>query len=392
MNVVAGINPSIQITGVSVRMATEDDASLPVYDNTKLQAVNTCPTWGVLRYGMHKVFSANGRAMALEAGSAMHEVFAAVRLWQLWKYDLPTEYDYHHHELSASNLNDPMPELTTVRAAPPRLVQYHGERLFGKERFGYMLEEVQKGEDERTQYLNFCLQALYSSGFYDDPHDTRRTMSNLEEAAIMYCDRWDFVRHPIWIRDISDPESDVGIEIAFDVVISYTFSDGSERSYRFAGKLDGLHVRDQDLVVGENKTGARLDEAWIQSFEMSSQVTGYCLAASVFAQRPIDRAIIWGVAIPLPKAYDSGLTRTHVQRPSYMFERWFSWFLHSVQMYEAFENNPIDAPKYTHSCNRYFRPCAYIPFCTVDDEEQRLIITEMVDDEWSPLHDAKATG
>lgn len=381
MNVVAGINPSIQITGVSVRMATEDDASLPVYDNTKLQAVNTCPTWGVLRYGMHKVFSANGRAMALEAGSAMHEVFAAVRLWQLWKYDLP---ECKESVLGGWAFGD-------GRYVHP-LVVYHGFRLFGKERFGYMLEEVQKGEDERTQYLNFCLQALYSSGFYDDPHDTRRTMSNLEEAAIMYCDRWDFVRHPIWIRDVSDPESDVGIEIAFDVVITFSFSDGSERSYRFAGKLDGLHRRDDALIVGENKTGARLDEAWIQSFEMSSQITGYCLAASVFAQAPIDRAIIWGVAIPLPKAYDSGLTRTHVQRPSYMFERWFSWFLHSVQMYEAFENNPIDAPKYTHSCNRYFRPCAYIPFCTVDDEEQRLIITEMVDDEWSPLHDAKATG
>jgi hypothetical protein len=54
-------------------------------------------------------------------------------------------------------------------------------------------------------------------------------------------------------------------------------------------------------------------------------------------------------------------------------------------MARQYEGNPYDAPKYTHSCNRYFRPCSFIPFCDADDEEQRTIVREMEDDEWSPL-------
>lgn len=367
-----------KIKSVSVRLATEADSHLDTYDNTKLTAANTCPTWGITTYQMHKAISEGGRAMALEAGSAMHEMFAAVRLWQLWKHDLK-EHD--------------LPFYPDDDKGIPMLVYHHGLRLFGRDRFEGMLEEIREGEDERTNCINFCLQSLYSSGFYDDPFDKRRTMSNLEEAAIMYIDRWDFKRNPIWIRDINDPESDVGIEIAFDLVITFVLHSGEIKEFRFTGKLDGLHIRDTALRVGENKTASRLDDAWRQSFEMSSQITGYALAGSVFTQQPIEKAIVWGLAIPLPKTYDNGgLVVEYVNRPSHMLARWFDWFYHSVSMYEDFRNNPQAAPKYTHSCNRYFRSCALIPFCTADDEEQSLILGEMVHKEWSPLHDTTKSG
>lgn len=357
-----------KVLSVAVRLATEEDAHLPAYDNTKLQAGNTCPTWGVLRYQMHKAFASNSRAMALEAGSAMHEVFAAVRLYQLYRYQLQPI--------------DPALALESL--------DYNGRRLFGDERFEEMFAELNRHEDERDRCMNFCLQALYSSGFYDDPSDRRRTMTNLEEAAILYIDRWDFNRNPIWVRDITDPHTDVGIEIAFDVVITYTFEGGVQRNYRFIGKFDGIHQRDDRIIVGENKTASRADEAWRLSFEMSSQVTGYMLAGSVWTEQPIERAIVWGSVLPVPKAYDNGLVVEHVSRKDYHFARWFDWFLHTVDMYERYHNDPIAAPKYTHSCNRYFRPCSMLAFCTADDEDQKQALDEMVIDEWSPLHDGKA--
>lgn len=355
------------ILNVSVRMATPEDADLDAYDNTKLQAVNTCPTWGILRYQMHRVYSSEGRAMALEAGSAEHEVFAAVRLWQLLHYDMKdsqNRYDLFH---------------------------FHGRRLFG-DKFEAMLDTIKEnGQDERTRCLNFCLQALYSSGFYDDPYDRRRTMSNLEEAAILYIDRWDFTKYPLWIRDRDDPESDVGIEIAFDVVVSFETVGGITYSYRFTGKLDGLHIYNDKMLVSENKTSSRLDEAWRQSFEMSSQVTGYMLAASVFTGQETNNGRVHGLQIPLPKSGDiGGLITEPVSREQYMFARWFDWFLYSVRVYERYREDPISAPKFTHSCNRYFRPCAFIPFCTSDDDEQRTHIEQMDIKEWSPLHDAGA--
>jgi len=140
-----------------------------------------------------------------------------------------------------------------------------------------------------------------------------------------------------------------------------------------------LHHRDSQLVIGENKTASRLDEAWRQSFEMSSQITGYALAGTVFTQEPITKGVVWGVQIPLPKSYDyGGLVVEHVTRESFKTERWFDWFLYTVQQYEAYQNNPHDAPKFTHSCNRYFRPCHMIPFCASDDEEQKQALSEMV--------------
>lgn len=352
-----------KILSISTRMATDEDVHLPTYDNTKLQAIEVCPTWGVVRYQMHKTYQSNNRAMALEAGSAMHEVFAAVRLYQLWKYDAPKEQAC-------------------------AFLEHHGRRLYGEDRFANMRAHLETGEDERTQCLNFCLEALYGSGYYDDPSDKRRTLSNLEEAAILYIERWDFHRHPIWIRDSNDPKSDVGIEVAFDLVITFTYESGRIRQYRFVGKFDGVQWRDDLLNIGENKTASRLDEAWRQAFTMSSQITGYCLAATVWTGVDTSRAVVWGLAIPLPKSYDNGgLVTEHVRRENYQYERWFSWFLHCVDIYEKFENNPTAAPRYTHSCSRYFRPCALIAFCDSDDEEQQLMLDEMIVEEWSPLHE-----
>ena len=357
-NVVSG-----KLLSVTSRLATPEDAHIPAYDNTKLQAGNTCPTWGVLRYQMHKTFAHGGRAMALEAGSAMHEVFAAVRLYQLWKYDANPE------------LRD-------------EFLQFHGKRLFGESRFLNMRTHLTTEEDERTQCINFCLDALYSSGYYDDPSDRRRTLSNLEEAALLYIERWDWNRNPIWIRDQADPTSDVGIEIPFDMVLTFEFEGGIVRRYRFIGKFDGIHWRDGILHIGENKTSSRLDEAWRMSFTMSSQITGYNLSASLWTGEECTRAVVWGLAIPLPKSYDNGgLVTEHVRRDSHHFERWFNWFLHTVDIYERYENNPTAAPRYTHSCNRYFRPCTFIPFCDSDDEDQALMLEEMVTEEWSPLHE-----
>jgi hypothetical protein len=352
-----------KIKSVSVRMATAEDSHLPAYDNTRLVAINTCPTWGILRYQMHKSMSAPGnRQMALEMGSAAHEVFAAVRLWQLKSYQSKDD-----------------------------LADYHGPRLFGATRYAQMLSSVDNREDPRTQSLAFCLSALETSGFYDDPSDRRRTMTNLEEGCIAYIDRWDWNRMPVWIRDEDDTHSDIGIELPFDIVLQFVLEDCRVFSFRFVGKADGLHTRNGELILHENKTASRLDEAWRQSFLLSSQITGYCLALGVFAQGGIEKAEVYGMSIPLPKNYDfGGIVRESVSRHSHHFERWFAWFLHTALLDQQYKDDPFNAPKYTHSCNRYFRPCSMIPFCDSEDEEQQGMVIEMYTDEWSPLHDVAA--
>lgn len=352
-----------------MRLATEADAHLPTYDYSALAAINTCPAWGSMLYGLRKKMPGAGRAMALEVGQACHDVFAAVRLFQL----------YQHQRL-------------------PHTALYHGKRLFGASRWEKLHPFLEAGKNTlHDTCKNLALETLYTSGFHDDPQDKRRTLSNIEEACLAYIDRWDFESNPIWVRDALDPQSDVGIEIPFELVIEFIidqpeYGPSFEKTvkYKFIGKIDGVHVDRNNIRIEENKTASRLNDAWLLEKEMSHQITGYMCAGSVFTGEAVDRAMVHGLSIPLPRSYDfGGIVRAPVRRHPHQFSQFFEWFLHSAQMFERFPD-PATAPKYTHSCNRYFRPCNMIPFCTGDDEEKARIIEEMVHNDWTPL-DAKAT-
>ena len=335
------------------RLATEQDADLETYDHTKLSAVNTCPTWGVLRYQMHKRMPGSGRALALEAGSAMHECFSFIRL------------------VSLIEQHSGRPEFQD------QLWHFHGTRLFGHERLEQIDHQIQDGSDVIDVAKRGSIAVLDTSGFYDDPRDKRRTLSNLEECIYAYINRWNW-QHKIWMRNPDDATSDVGIEIPFDVV-----TEIGDLAFRLTGRIDGIHWNGRnELVVHDNKTASRLNEAWSQSFLLSHQVTGYCVAANVFTQHAVHNAEILGLAIPLPRTYDfGGYIRETVSRHQWHYTRWLDWLVHTINLAREYANNPYDAPTYTHSCNRYFRPCSFIPFCDADPAEQQRIVDEMVYDE-----------
>jgi len=345
----------IEIDKIEFRLATPADAHLPTYDNTKLVAVNVCPTWGIVRYGMHKSLERVTRAMALEAGSAMHEVFAWVRL-------------------------------CTLARADAGAFGFHMQRLFG-DRSHTILNDIPNRDVLSIDGVKSgAISVLNTCGFYDDPRDKRRTLSNLEECALAYIDRWRWDQ-PVWQRDHRDITSDIGVEIPFDIVVDALTADGNTKTFRFTGKIDGIHTHHDGLHVHENKTAARLNDAWHMSFHTSSQVTGYCVAASVYSVASVRHADVLGLSVPMPRSYEfGGYLRDTYTRRNHHFQRWAEWALHSIQVYEDFADNPYDAPMYTHSCNRYYRPCSLIPFCDSDSEEQHVAIGEMTHIEWSPLH------
>lgn len=363
-NSVGSINYSAPFAPqLTLHPATEADAHLDEWDYTRLSAFAMCPTWMIVRYGLSKTMSNSDREMALEAGTACHDVFAAVRLLDAFEHNVITEGQF----------------------------AFHGARLFGAERFGRALAayEAALAEDERTQHLNFGLDILDSTGFYDSPFDRRRTMANIEEACIWYIDRWPWGKNPVWVRGSGDND-DIGVEIGFNYVVEHNIPGAP--AFRFVGRLDGLHVRSGSLVLGENKTASRLDEAWCMSFEMSHQVTGYCIAASEFTGQAVTRADVVGLALPLPKSGGDfgGLTTEKVKRNAEAFERWARWVAHVIEQYYRYRDDPISAPKFTHSCSRYFRPCSMIPFCAAPDDEKQQILDEMTVKTWSPLDSSKA--
>lgn len=351
---------------IRIPTPSDDLDNLHAFDFTKLSAVNTCPTWGIVRYGHHKVFNTSSRAMALEAGSACHEVFAAARAFDSLTYSARAYPDIKQEDIR-----------TLVEG---RLVS-----MFGTERTSAFLQEVDSTEDERTRILRGCLSILNTGAFYDDPADKRRTMSNLEEACIAYVDRLEFGRNVPYING-----DYLGIETPINLIVEYEIND-VQRTIRFVGRIDGVHCHRNDPkspYVEENKTASRLGDAWEQSFEMSHQVTGYLAAASTIIGSSLSMGRVRGLCIPQPRMYDTnGVSTVTVFRRPHQFQEWAKWVIHTVEMYLAFFDDPTNAPKYTHSCNRYFRPCSYIPLCAADTEERVEIYNEMLEDEWSPLHE-----
>jgi len=339
-----------------------DRELLEAFDYTKWSAINTCPTWGITRYQMNLKEPGGARAMALEAGHAMHEVFSWVRLATL--VDAVT--------------------VPSTSAFAKALFQFHGTRLFGHERLEHISEKISIATDLPDVCKRGAIAVLDTSGFYDDPRDKRRTLSNLEEACYAYINRWRW-DHPVWMRDHDDPTSDVGIEIPFEFRAQVTGLDNF--AFRFVGRVDGIHYdANRRLTIHDNKTASRLSDAWTMSQMTSHQYTGYCVAASHFTQDVVSRATVLGLAIPQPRSYDlGGFATESMDREAHHLQRWVDWIVHTLRIAKQYENDPVNAPKYTHSCNRYFRPCPLIPFCYGDDDEQNRVLSEMEVQVWSPL-------
>jgi hypothetical protein len=336
------------------------DSGVVFYDYTKLTAINTCPTWGVLRYALHKTdtpMTYTGRNLAIEAGKACHDFFAALRMWTL---------------LRSSDLDN-----------LDRLYK-HGHKLFGQDRWASMLEQPQDA-DPQTNALNFALDALHTTGYYDDPSDRKRTMSNMEASCIAYLQRYFQSNMPVAVKgDL------IGVEIPFVLEVNRIskpdqIGGPDTHTHYYCGRIDGVHRYATGLCVAENKTAAQLSSSWTTSFAISAQVTGYTIAGTELFGEEVTDAIVMGTQIPLPRDVFNGVkfepqTRTMSDRL-----RWAEWFFHSIETYERYVSTPTSAPRYSHSCNRFFSACQFIPFCASTREEQDSILQEMRVDEWSPL-------
>lgn len=229
--------------------------------------------------------------------------------------------------------------------------------------------------------LAFAL--LHSSGFEDNPDDKVRTLDAMELACIQYIDEilpkldnW-----PIYVEDVRRPNCYVGIENVFDVVLTY--DDGKQ--FRYIGTLDALTInkaKNDRYTLEDNKTASRLDDGWKASFMLSHQVSGYMACASALLGFDIFHSRILGLKIK-PTGRGEDVYVVHPTRSSEDFQRWAFWFRHTADQYEQYKDNYEYAPRYTHSCNRYFRPCALIPFCG-DTYEGRL-------EQWDQMVAAKAS-
>jgi hypothetical protein len=92
-----------------------------------------------------------------------------------------------------------------------------------------------------------------------------------------------------------DPHSDIGIELPFDVVLQYVFSDGSVREYRFIGKADGYMIETTRYICTKTKLLQDLMKHGRNhsSFPLRSQ--DIVSPSRLWAGRSIENAEIYGM-------------------------------------------------------------------------------------------------
>lgn len=364
---------------VTVSLTTEEDKNnpnIPAFDYTKLSALNTCPRWGLIRYDQHKRMPGEGRNLPLEMGACAHDGFAAVRLFELFEYG----------------------RAVYGRKLSKKLLDTTGERLFGKVRYATLRDIITSNDDARRRVCATAIHAVNTQGYYDDPSDKRRTLSNLESSIVAYIDRLELGRRVPYVNG-----EFVGIEVTFDITLTFDpvgvhvdqtgYHLSGPVKIRYIGRIDGimLEIDGRKIEPEENKTASRLNDAWINSFIMSHQVTGYCVALATILGKPLEEgasATVRGMMIPLPKTYDlGGIAEVPVDRDQYRYREWFNWIWHTyTTQYLPYKDNPLYAPEYTNSCNRYFKSCSFIPLCAMaEPAERELSFSQMVHDKWDPL-------
>lgn len=339
---------------VTIRWTLPDEKTQFAYSHSITEAILTCPVWGVVRYFKGLYYPITNRQMALEAGGALHEVFAAVRCWQLYRVQGLKEH-----------------------------FLFNGVRLFGEDRFNSIWKEIP--DNERDELINFCFQILNSGEFYDDPSDTTRTLAHMEETIIRYVDDRlpSMERNPIWVADPDVPSCPVGIEQVFDVIITY-----QGRSLRYIGTIDGIVVKsDGEFMVDENKTASRLDETWRRSFSVKSQPTGYIAVARMLTGLVGDSVRIIGCKVKQQRSSEDMLSFIEYKSDAQIVD-WANSLFFAQEIVERYKDAPLTAPKFTHSCSRYFRSCAFIDMCAAEPGDQQDIYDSLVPAELTPSQKA----
>lgn len=346
---------------INIRLSTPDDKSLPWLDHTRCTALLTCPRWGMVRYMSNLTFPVSQRAMALEAGEAMHQCFAYIRLWHLYR-------------------------------AEPELALKECERLYGKAQKDKEEDVIQWVEDDKGQqvarsaYLasflthdevsKGALETLYTSGYYDDPEDKRRTLTNLETALLLYCQRYEPLGSFLLLSN-----GQAAIENKIEFVVEFL---DLGVSYRYVGRCDAVYSAPSGPIVVDNKTSSNIQNKWGTQWHTSHQLTGYMLWASLALDRQVTQAAVIALQLPLPRDEYKGYLIEQTTRNNKQISEFFHWLLTAVQIVENFSQNPFDAPLYTHSCFRYFRPCAFADWCRQDDEGFEVGKEALTEVPWDP--------
>lgn len=347
------------IIDFSIRQTSSEEKSnkMPYMTCSMMEAINTCPKWGIIHNVQAKTFTVGFRQMALEAGSLMHEVFSMLNLYQVGYVQ-----GLHDH------------------------ATHHGELLFPSDRYKVIMEKTTDQASDMMNLEAIALRTIATSEFYDDPEDRNRTIANLEHCALELVNYWlmNMRDYNIYISDKEDATKPIGVEQSLDVVFDVIDHHGEVTPIRFIGLGDAVYQNHKTgkVTLGEYKTASSMNDAWREAFRTRHQITGYNAALKAYFDTSLvtGNTILLGTAVPVRKT-TAPVQHFTIERDDENTKHFLNTMLFSQRLIQDF-NNGIDAlhaPMFTHSCNRYFRPCSQLDLCSAAMEDQYAMYEQMLD-------------
>jgi hypothetical protein len=311
-------------------------------DHSVANSLHTCPKYAMLRYINGMVMEGTGRAMSLEAGSAMHRAFAMHRLWWM------------NHKDSGE--------------ATDKIIAT-GLRIFGEGTDEGMWDDLSTWLNKPVEQA--CLHALYTSGFYDDDKDKVRTLSNLEESLLYYLGQMDL-----------DECETLDVEVSLPFGIQYS----SGERFIYLGRADALERVGDQIRIADYKTSTSASaRGWEAQWHVSHQLTGYMIGASMILGEPVRRGRVLGLTPKLPaKPSGNNFRDIPTSRNDMQIQAFFEWVLEAWRKVEKFRDDPFSATTYTSACFSFFTPCMFIPVCTADEKPTDW--TGFEHNPWHPTH------
>lgn len=339
------------IRKVSVRATAPEDADLPWVDYSMLAAVRTCPMKGIVQYAAKKWPENGMRAVAAEAGTAMHLALAA---WNSYKH------------LSLDNCS----------------------KLFGPldaYPLSAMLEAAEDAEAAGGDGpLAFAHAALHeASGFYDSPDDKKRTLANLE-AAVSY-----------WAQQQrgSDYYPPIAVELPVEMVIAIEYADDcgvdKELTLKYIGRIDKVSRGNSGLLATDYKTTTlSLGQSYEAQYHLNAQVIGYRLMLSILypEEQLSPYAVIEAIKLPISRN-DSVVSYS---RKAYRADNieFFAKFI--VQNYILIERYLLThditiVEQRTNACNNFFSVCPLLTgLCMQSSDTWQQIVKDLPAHDWHP--------
>lgn len=364
-----------------VRPTTEEEktTNMPYVTSSMIEAVNTCPRWGIVHNVLGRRFTTGYRQMALEAGSLMHDVFACLNLLHIGIF---------------RNL--------------PEHMHYNGKILFGASRWKYLWEEATKKSsevtvDSKNVFERLIFACIASSEFYDDPNDKNRTVANLEHCALELLNYWlmNIVQFPIYVSDEKDHTKPIGLEMSLDCVFEIVVEEYSKATHqtlekvrllRCIGLADVVYQNQETKAIslGEYKTASLMNDAWRMAFDTRHQITLYnALLQAHFGRQDTFNTILIGSAIPV-RSTSEPVQHFTVDRDQQHVQELLNTYLFTQGLIKEYKEQPLSTPMFTHSCNRYFRPCSLLDLCVAAKEDQHVMFEGMYVEEAPSPSEQKA--